>query len=150
EAETEFLQTLLPELKFQIDVDPLDLQADVAWARLPGPPPELAQRLADWRCRGVHAEFTLVGEKPDDIMFRYDTVGPFICKSTWPAEVPERLYRLNPRPKSINVTYTTPFTVTNAGEYRFALETYAGSGTLTIDGLRRDASAHTTVPLSAG
>jgi len=60
------------------------------------------------------------------------------------------LYRLNPRPKSINVTYTTPFSVTSAGEYRFALETYAGSGTLTIDGLRRDASAHTTVPLSAG
>ena len=150
EAITEYLEKLLPELKFQIDVDPLDLQADVAWARVPGPPPALARRLADWNCRGVHAEYSLVGAKATDILYKIDVVAPFICKSTWPASVPDRLYRLATRPDSIQAHYASPFMITKGGDYLFSLDTYAGTGTLMIDGEKRDISAHNAVPLEPG
>jgi hypothetical protein len=145
-----FLETLLPELEFQIDVDQLDMQADVAWARVPGPPPELAQRLADWRCRGVRSEFSLVGTTPGEVLFKTESVAPFICKSTWPAVLPERLHRLTTRPGSIQARYWSPFSIAKGGNYLFSLETYAGSGSLTIDGKRRDAHAHTPVQLDPG
>jgi hypothetical protein len=150
EAITEYLEKLLPELKCQIDVDPLDLQADVAWARVPGPPPELARRLADWNCRGVHAEYSLVGSKATDILYKIDVVAPFICKSTWPASVPDRLYRLATRPDSIQAHYASPFMITKGGDYLFSLETYAGTGTLMIDGAKRDIYAKNAVPLEPG
>src|SRR4030095_8490629 len=150
QAMAQFLEALFPELKFQIDVDPLDLQADVAWARLPGAPPELAERLADWHCRGVHAEFTLVGSKPGDVLFKTETVAPFICKSTWPASVPDNLYRLTTRPNSIRARYTSAFRVKTAGNYRFTLETYAGSGSLTVDNTRHSGTTQTVMPLTAG
>jgi hypothetical protein len=143
----QFLSTLLPGLEFELDADPLALGADIAYARLPGPPPELAQRLTDWHCRGVHAEFSLIGPNNGEVLFKVETVAPFICKSTWPAAVPDRLYRLNPRPSGIQVRYASPFTIAVGGDYLFALETYAGSGTITIDGARRDAKP---VHLDAG
>jgi hypothetical protein len=149
EAVAEFLHYLLPALEFTIDADPLDMQADVAYARLPGPPADLAQRLADWRCRGVHADWSIRGQSGDKV-FTLDTVAPFVCRSTWPAAVPEQLYRLTTRATGIQVRYTSPFTVASGGDYLFGLETYAGNGTLTIDGVRRDASAHTPAALDAG
>ena len=144
---TQFLSALLPGLQFEFDSDPLGMGADIASARLPGPPPELAQRLADWHCRGVHAEYALIGSNNAEVLFKLETVAPFICKSTWPAAVPDRLYRMTTRPSSIQTRYSSPFTVAVGGDYLFALETYAGNGTITIDGVRRDAKP---VHLDAG
>jgi hypothetical protein len=143
----QYLSTLFPGLQFQFDADPVNLGADVAYARLPGPPPEMAQRLADWRCRGVHGEFSIIAAQDGALLFTLETVAPFICKSTWPAAVPDRMYRLTTRASGIRVRYSSPFTVAVGGDYLFALETYAGNGTVTVDGARADAKA---VQLAAG
>jgi hypothetical protein len=150
EAIAQFLETLLPELKFQFDVDPLDMSADVAYAHLPGPPPELAERLDTWHCRGVHASFSISGAAKTETLFALDTVAPFICKSTWPAAIPQYLYRLTEPASGIRAHYTTPFAITTGGDYRFSLETYAGSAELFIDGVKRDANAQTPARLEPG
>jgi hypothetical protein len=142
-----YLEGLFPGLKFEIDPDPLDLTGDIAWARVPGPPPELAERLAEWKCRGVHATFT-VDDKGATIL-KVDTVAPFICRSTWPGKIPEQLYRMPKPPTAILARYEAPFTV-QGGEYRFALEMYVGSGELIIDGVRRDSDGRVPVPLAEG
>ena len=146
---TQFLTWLLPELEFQLDPDPLHMQADVASVRLPGPPPDLAERLAEWHCRGARAAFSLVGASPGDVMFEIKTTVPFISKSTWPALLIQTLYRLTTHPSRIHMVYTAPFRVTTPGDYLFALATYVGNGTLTIDGQPRDGAGHIAVPLDA-
>src|SRR5262249_54093371 len=42
------------------------------------------------------------------------------------------------------------FNIASGGDYRFALETYAGSGEIHIDGTRVDSSAHTPITLAPG
>jgi len=94
----EFLASRFPELEFHIDRDPLEMQADVAYAHVPGPPPELPERLQEWHCRGASGEFAIVGPDPNEVQLKVDVVAPFIAKSTWPAAIPDRLYRTTRRP----------------------------------------------------
>jgi len=124
--------------------------ADVAYARLPGPPPDLADRLAQWECRGAHADFSLTGAQPGETVFDLKAVVPFVSKSTWPPRLFQTLNRLSTRPTRIRMTYSAPFNVVMPGEYRFALATYVGSGTLTIDDKRVDASGGVPVRIDAG
>jgi len=147
EAVGQFLEKLLG-LKFEFDIDPLAMSGDVTYTRAPGPPPELAQQLAEWHCRGVHEEFAIIGadNKP---MFKVAAVAPFIDKSTWPGAIPEELYRLSKPPASIQAHYSAPFTV-DGGEYRFLMELYVGTAQLLIDGVKRNTTGREAVPLSAG
>jgi hypothetical protein len=149
-AVAEFLASEFPELAFTYDADPLGAQADVAWARVPGPPPQLAERLARWDCRGAHARFAVVGPGPNEVPLSVETTVPFIAKCTWPAVIPDTLYRLAQRPNAIQTRFTADFAVATAGDYRFSLELYAGTGTLRIDDVPRDMYAHTPVPLAVG
>ncbi len=150
-AMVQFLETLLPELKFQTDVDPLDMLGDVAYARVPGPPPELAERLNEWRCRGVREQWSIIGSSsPEETLFSLDTVAPLIDKSTWPTAIPNHVNQLAPRVTAIRARYTATFNIATGGEYLFSLETYAGNGEIHIDGQRVDANAHTPIQLVPG
>jgi hypothetical protein len=149
-AVAEFLAARFPELDFTFVPDPLEMQADIAYAHVPGPPPELPERLQDWHCLGARGEFSIVGPDPNEVQLKLDVVAPFISKSTWPATIPDRLYRATRRPSGIRVRFSSDFVIQTAGDYRFSLELYAGSGTLTVDGKSTDIYAHVPVPLSAG
>ena len=149
-AVAEFLASRFPELEFQIDLDPLEPQARRR-LRAPSRAAARARRaLADWHCRGARGEFAIVGPDPGEVQLEVDVVAPFISRSTWPGVIPDRLYRTARRPTGIRVHFSSDFTIQTAGDYRFALDMYAGSGTLTIDGTSRDVYAHVPVPLSAG
>lgn len=145
-----FLSSLFPELTFRIDRDPLELQGDVASVHVPAPPAELSARLARWRCQGARATYTITGPGPGEVQFEHTAVVPFISRSTWPAEIPERLYRMVQRPSGIQLRASADFLVQTAGDYRFSLELYAGTGTLHVDGKPSDTYAYAPVPLSAG
>jgi hypothetical protein len=150
ESVAHFLESLFPELRFQIDADPLDMHADIAYARVPGPPPELAARLADWHCRGARTQFVLEGPTDGEVLFKVETVSPVISRATWPAAVPDTLYRLTTRPSRIRARYEATFRVQTSGDYRFYLATYAGTGTVAVDGQPLDSLGHAPRYLDAG
>ena len=143
-----YLHWLLPELEFQFHRDPLTMGGDIAYARVPAMPPDLAARVAAAGCRGAVADFTLIGKQPDEILARQRTVVPFIDRSVWPDALMQQLPRLVPTRMGVRIA--APITIATGGEYRFALDTYGGSATLLIDGQRRDGHGFTAANLTAG
>jgi hypothetical protein len=132
-AMVEYLEWLLPGVKFTTDVDPLELEADVAYVRLPGPPADLTERLANWDCRGMQADFSLIGQNGP--IYNLQRVVPFLTKSVWPAAMIEKLYRAVPPPTGIHIRGRTEFRIDKGGEYSFEAENYTGSARISIDGL---------------
>ncbi len=149
-AVTMFLESLFPGLSFTLDPDPMKLNADVAYARLSGPPPELAARLATWHCRGVRGEYELIGSEPDEVVARFTTVAPLIDYSFWPAAARNAMYTRHPHPSQIRVRLSTPFVLREGGDYVFELGTYAGSGELWIDGESQNPRGSAPIHLSPG
>ncbi|MGH7790479.1 MAG: glycosyltransferase family 39 protein [Candidatus Binatia bacterium] len=150
DALTAYLKFLMPELQFETTVDPLEMGADVTFARVDDVPPSLARVLANWRCRGVRAKYEIIGADGEEVLWSIDGVGPFVSRSVWPAELSEALYRL-PVPKSgIRGRFTGDIAIATGGDYLFQVNVYAGSAELWIDGLRRADDGRTKLPLAAG
>lgn len=143
-----YLQWLVPELQFEIDADPLTMGGDIAWARVAAMPADLPARLDAAACLGAVADFTMIGDQPDQVLARTRTVVPFIDRSVWPDALMQQVPRL--LPTRMQVRIGAPITITTPGEYRFSLDTYGGAATLLIDGQRRDGHGFTPVRLAAG
>ena len=143
-----YLHWLVPELDFSFDRDPLEMGADVAYAHVPAAPADLVARISAAACRGAVADFALIGKNPNEVLLRQRAVVPFIDRSVWPDALMQEVPRLTPTRMTVKIV--APFTVTTAGDYHFALDTYGGSATLVIDGLKRDPHGYTGVPLTAG
>jgi hypothetical protein len=147
-ALAKYLEWLLPDVHFTIDKDPLEMEADVAYVRLPAPPADLAERLAKWNCRGARADFSLLGANKTTLYEAHKVV-PYLAKSVWPAPMIEQLYRLAPQPTGIHIHAQGDFDVRVAGQYGFEVESYAGAAQLFIDG-KRAIGPTSRIPLSAG
>lgn len=137
-----YLRWLSPQLALTIQRDPLAMGADVAYAHLPAMPPDLPGRMRATACSGASAEFTLL--KDTTPVARQRTIVPFIDRSIWPETLMAQIPRLTPN--RIAVRIAAPITITTGGEYRFALDTYAGAATLLIDGQRRDGATAILTP----
>ncbi len=143
-----YLAWLAPELTFTFDRDPLDLGAEVAWARLDGRPPGLAQRLAAAACRGAEAEFALVGAQDREVLAQERVIIPFVDRSVWPDSLLQHVYRVGPSRLRLRVEAT--FTVTTGGFYAFALDGYGGQVALKVDGRHRSAPGVLQLELAPG
>ena len=83
---------------------------------------------------------SLVAAEGGRQLFRIEIVAPFIGKSTWPGECRRTCTGLTTRPGSIQAHYTLADHDQRRG-LSLLLEAYAGSGTLMIDGVKRDVYA---------
>ncbi|HET6223246.1 MAG TPA: glycosyltransferase family 39 protein, partial [Dongiaceae bacterium] len=148
QAMVDYLEWLLPGVTFTIERDPLEMEADVAYARLPGPPADLADRLANWDCRGLQTQFSIIGAQGTPI---YDVrkVVPFLSKSTWPGLMIDKLNRAEPRPLGIRIRGEAEILIEQGGDYSFEVESYSGSGRISIDG-RPGATTISHIALSSG
>ena len=130
-----YLEWLLPDVHFTIDKDPLELEADVAYVRLPAPPADLAERLAEWNCRGAQADFVLLGPNKSTLWEAHKVV-PYLSKSVWPGPMIEQLYRQAGQATGIHIEAHADFDVRTSGQYGFDVECYAGTAQLSVDGKR--------------
>lgn len=145
-----YLEWLVPGLRFQVERDPLALGGDVAFAHVEAPPADLTQRLAAAACRGAQADFTVIGQNLTDIVAGERVVVPFIDRSVWPQSLMDVIQRLAPPPSRLRLRFSAAVSIAAAGEYRFALDSYAGQATLRIDGRRVDTHGFTAVELTSG
>lgn len=145
----EYLEWLLPGLKMSVETDPLNLGGDLVYAHLEQTPAALSSAVAAARCRGVRAEYRLVGPSADGAALNMSAVLPFIDGTTWPGEVRGRLHQMQTRPPSMTVRFQADFVVRTAGDYSFASEGYPGKTALVLDG-QQYASQVPSVHLESG
>jgi len=143
-----YFHWLFPELELELVRDPLEMGDDIAAVHVAAPPATLAERLRVLPCRGADASYALLPADGDTPLASDRGVAPFIDRSTWPDGLMRQVFRL--APQRVRVKYRVRFRIEQGGEYRFALDTYAGQGTLFIDGKRGDAHGFVPATLAAG
>jgi hypothetical protein len=144
-----YLEWLFPGLEMEWRPDLIGAEGEIAYAHLPGAPPELKDRLGSLRCRGVRADFELIGAT-SGVVKRFSRVLPFMDTSTWPGEVRDAVFRSAVRPQAIRVSFDATFTIQRAGRYTLILESYAGSAEMSIDAGAGRLSGRGLVDLAAG
>jgi hypothetical protein len=144
-----YVEWLLPGLEMEWQPDPLGAEGDIAYAHVPGAPPDLKRRLGSLRCQGMRAEFELVGGT-SGVVKRFTRVLPFIDTSTWPGEVRDAVFRAPVRPEAIRVSFDATFKIERPGRYTFILESYAGSAEMFIDAGAHPLYSRGPVELDAG
>jgi hypothetical protein len=144
-----YLEWTFPELKLQWQPDPLNAGGEIAYAHLEAAPPGLGERLARLDCRGVRAEFDLIGA-PARTPVSFKTVLPFVDCSTWPGVLRETVFQSPSRPQGIRVRLESTFRIEQPGPYSFALESYAGSAEISVDSDSAWLRARAPLQLDAG
>lgn len=149
-AVKEYLEWLLPGLEMQLEPQVDGGGGDIAFAHLAGPPPDLATRVATLHCRGVQGEYELLGSSGNEVLARVVSVAPFIDRNTWPVAIRVAAFRSEGRGKQIRGKFRTNFSVRQAGDYAFFIETYAATLALQVDGTALNGTGKPMVYLETG
>jgi hypothetical protein len=148
-AVKEYLEWLFPGLQMQFEEDPIDEKGAIAYARLPGPPADLADRLTASRCGGALSTYEVIGST-GEVLARITAASPFIDPATWPSAVGQATNRSEGKATQIKVDSKATFRVQKPGPYKFVVQTYAGQAELRVDGERREALGNSPIHLDSG
>jgi hypothetical protein len=145
-----YVESLFPDVAMQFVTDTMKLEGDIAFAHLDDMPPQLAQALAVARCRGMQAEFNVVERSTGNNAFTVNVAAPFIDAAAIPGTLRNRVSQMEPPPARVTARFTGEINIATAGEYRFTMQVYPGSGVLNIDRKMVAAGQERGVQLSAG
>jgi len=145
-AVRDYLQWLIPGVELQFEGDPEDRGGEIAYAHLPGPCPELRDRIEAARCRGAAVEYT-VHDVSGGTLAQVTRIAPFVDVTTWPAEIDRALERFAQQASHVRVRFQAPLDLATAGAYVFMPQAFSGEVRVAIDG--RETDARTVVQLDA-
>jgi hypothetical protein len=128
----EYLEWFLPEVRFEVDLDPLDRQGEVAYAHVSAAPPDLAARLARGLCPGVRGEYELI-DRTGATIARLTAMSPLLDYGTWPSVVWQTVGRVEDRLARVRVRMHGAFEVETRGSYQFTPELYGGQAQVVVD-----------------
>lgn len=144
-----YFEGLFPGLTMQFHPDALGLGADIAFAHLPAAPAQLAERLANLKCRGARWTFDIVADT-GEVIQRVGQVVPYIDNSTWPGDARGAVFRFGGRVREVRTRFDATFTVEREGPYEIIIETYSGTAEVFLDGRAEPSRRGVPTVLAAG